>query len=407
MRIIFIITLIFLYLNVQSQICQRNTPLSFTDSSKVLTHVETIEFDYISEHSPLNDSALAIGYGENVKIDFLKKATKFNYKNNQLTYILKIEVKGAYAIGLEFSNFYLPDSSKLYVFNEEKTKLLGAYSNYNNNTDSVFSIQLLPNDAIYIELDEPINNKETTIIEINRIAVFYHNYLSNKIVGACFEDVQCETGLEIDRSVMKWYFYDVKDGYYYVCSCSLINQDVIPNEIEPYLLTAKHCGKNAQLSTAIFYFNYQHPDCNATGGTDMFTMTGASEIARNNSFDMFLMKLNKFPPPDYNVYLEGWDRMSASDVDEVIGIHHPYGYRKSISLGERQANTNPNFLRIEWSLNNSPTAGGSSGSPLFDMNSNRCIGWLSYGTSDCSNLDGLDRYGKLKGAWSSTSPSNS
>ena len=101
----------------------------------------------------------------------------------------------------------------------------------------------------------------------------------------------------------------------------------------------------------------------------------------------------------------GWSRYKKGDLpDDMLGIHHPHGEEKNISLGTLNANTNPNFWRVQWDRNDSPTLKGSSGSPLFEDNNDRVIGWLSYGTADCDNLDGLERYGKFRKAWTGPTP---
>lgn len=64
-------------------------------------------------------------------------------------------------------------------------------------------------------------------------------------------------------------------------------------------------------------------------------------------------------------------------------------------------NTNTNFWRVRW--DDAPTAGGSSGSPLFEDWNDRIIGWDSYGLAGC-NLVLTTHYGKLRKAW--TGPSS-
>ncbi len=407
MKKIILITSFFILINsVYSQISEYGVPLSLQDTTQKNEVITEFNFhldvkEAISKAQ--NDSAFVIGIGEETDIDFFTNSNILQIDENKKIYLLKIHVSNAHAVGLEFSDFYIPKNCNLFIYNENKTQILGAYTENNNNLKKVFAIQPIEGETIILEFNQLDTIIEKPILKICRIKEYFNDPNNPKIVGACFEDVHCVSDLDIERSVIKWEFVDTEDGLTYVCSCALINQDVENNDIKPYLLTAKHCGKNAQLSTAIFYFNYQHQDCDSTGGTEMYTMVGATEIARDYYHDMFLIELNQFPPPDYNVYLSGWDRKKASNISQVTGIHHPHGDEKSIALGTRQKNINPYFWRVEWDLNNSPTAGGSSGSPLFDTENNRIIGWLSYGFSECSNLDGIDSYGKLRKAWTNTS----
>ena len=391
-------------LNVFGQISEYGIPKSFEIKEKRLSNINTIT-DKIDVEKAIeqakNDSAFAVGIAKQVNIDLITNST-LKKTNDGKIYLYQVDIQNALGIGVDFSNFFIPENCKLFAYNEDRTTILGAYTSRNNKNSEKFSIQPISGETLILEYYQPDTVEVLPKLVINRIGMFYRGVSEAnniKTVGDCFEDVHCESGIDVERSVLKWRFYDTNDESYYVCSCALVNQDVISNDVKPYILTANHCGKNADLSTAIFYFNYQHPDCNASGGTSMFTMTGASKKAKRSVYDMFLMELYSFPPPDYNVYLAGWDRESASGIDDVMGIHHPHGYRKSVSLGSRKSNTNPNFWRVEWDRNDAPTAGGSSGSPLFDDDNDKIIGWLSYGTSECDNLDGKDRYGKFRKAW--------
>ena len=370
-------------------------------------------FSFCFEGCTLNDSAYDVGIAEQVNIDFVSQSSKYTSGNGIKVFRLLIEVKNTLGLGLDFSRFNLTKGTKLYAYNEDRSILLGAFTPNNNQIDGKFSIQPIFGTKLILECNQDSNSNEAPQITINRISKIYRPIFSSHEISSqkssnCYEDIYCEPSLEVDRSIMKWFFYDNSDEGYYVCSCALINQDVVANDAKPYVLTANHCGKNADLSTAIFYFNYQNSNCNTNNASQYnYTLTGGSKKAKKGVYDMFLLELNSFPPPDYNVHLAGWDRSSRKNLsDNIIGIHHPEGIEKKISLGTFKANTNPNFWRVTWDRNDAPTAEGSSGSPLFE-DANRIIGWLSYGTSNCDKIDGIDRYGKLRGAWSSVTGSDS
>lgn len=409
MKHIIIISLLLLTFGTFGQIQIDGTPASFLDNSVPL---EIPELSYqFSEQEIVaeNDSAYDVGIAQTVNLDIFRYTQKVTLANGTDVYRLKIKVSNVNGVGLNFDQFNLPEGGKLFAYNEDKSEVLGAYTNQNNADDNKFSIQPMKGEALILEYNAPSGIQNTATISINRIAkiyrpIFGENNTSQPKSSSCTIDVHCET-LEVERSVMRWYYYDENDESYYVCSCALVNQDVAANNVKPYVLTANHCGKNADLSTAIFYFNYQNTDCGTNDATlSNYTMTGGTQRAKRSVFDMFLLELYSFPPPDYNVHLSGWDRDSRSDLpDDVLGVHHPGGDEKIVSLGTHKANTNPNFWRVVWDRNDSPTLPGSSGSPLFEEDHDRIIGWLSYGTAACDNLDGIERYGKLRKAW--TGPS--
>lgn len=409
MIIILIILSTFLSLNcAYGQIQEGGTPESFYLSNQTRS-LPTFSFSLDqSEIKAANIDAYDVGVAENVNIDFMRQSNTYTSSNGVQTYRLLIEVENALGLGVEFSNFYLPRGSKLFVYNEDKSILLGAFTSNNNQVDNRFFIQPISGTKLILEYNQSSGGNDNPQLVINRISKIYRplfgdNQTAQQKSSDCYENVHCVSNLEVERSVMKWLFYDEKDESYYICSCALINQDVLANDLKPYVITANHCGKNADLSTAVFYFNYQNSTCSSTNANQYnYTMTGGTKRAKRAIFDMFFLELYSFPPPDYNVHLAGWDRSDRGDLkDDVMGIHHPEGTNKKISQGSFKANTNPNFWRVEWDINNAPTAGGSSGSPLFEEERDRIIGFLSYGSSSCEKLDGLDRYGKFRDSWSS------
>jgi hypothetical protein len=121
--------------------------------------------------------------------------------------------------------------------------------------------------------------------------------------------------------------------------------------------------------------------------------------------DFTLTELNSAPDPLWGIYYNGWDNSGAA-VSSAVGIHHPRGDIKKISIendplissawGGTPANShwrNPN-----WDFG--VTEGGSSGSPLFDQN-HRTIGQLHGGASACGNsaTNMWDDYGKFSFSW--------
>lgn len=403
-----IICLSITLVNLYGQISERGVPKSNEIYIKNFT-INSISCELNLEkvlNQPQNDSALDVGVAKHVNIDLLYSSSTIKTDKGKI-YLYQININNAIGIGVDFSNFYIPSGCQLFAYDKHKLTIMGAYTSRNNKASKKFSIQPINCQVLILEYYQPDSVLDIPNLIINRIGMFYREIYqkkrNSKTVGECFEDVHCENEIDIERAVFKWQYFDTHDSIYYHCSCALINQDVISNDVKPYTLTANHCGKDAELSTAIFYFNFQNPGCNIDGGTPMFTLVGANKISKRAIYDMFLMELDNFPPPDYNVYLAGWDRKSSSNINKLKGIHHPHGYRKSISLGSRKRNTNPNFWRVEWDRNNSPTAHGSSGSPLFDDGNRRILGWLSYGNSECNNTDGKDKYGKFRKGWSGPS----
>ena len=228
---------------------------------------------------------------------------------------------------------------------------------------------------------------------------------------SCYGNVHCRTNYYggIERSVIKFYFQEKNS--WYVCSCALINQNVVSNNLKNYVLTARHCGNNAKLATAIFYFNNQYPTCPSSNEYSK-TLFGATYKTDRIASDMYLMELKESIPPEYNVFYAGWDhrKYPSGTGSWMLGIHHPRGVTKKYSEGTLQKNLVVDKWRIKWNRNNKQfTDNGSSGSPLFEDINGRIIGQLStgpVGKKHCGKLKPSDiwRYGKIYRSWANLEP---
>jgi hypothetical protein len=178
-------------------------------------------------------------------------------------------------------------------------------------------------------------------------------------------------------------------------------------DAKPYFLTANHCiSDSAEASTLVAYFNFENDGCNGNVLTPR-TLSGASLLTTAPESDYSLLLLNNTPPPEYQPHYAGWDASNAL-ADRYTGIHHPEGLTKKISIENDSIGTNSNLIQWEggsvspasshWQVqfDQGITAGGSSGSPLFNK-SKQIIGQLHGG--DEIN----DFYGKLSYSWTHTS----
>ena len=414
MNKIFIILVIFIcsFFHLNAQISSGGLPPSYKQNNlKLPEKIPTIilpelDIEKIIEKDKIrNDSALRIGQIIDVNINLIEEGLITEIDDKNAIIRLKIMSKGAKSIELFFDNYFLPPESEFYIYNPDYSNIAGAFTKRNNRVDKKFSTQPIIGDEIILELklkNDYINEVKMEIDHVSHNYIDIFELLGDSKYTDCFIDVHCNSSVNKNniRSVMRWN-YKEGDGNYR-CSCALINQDCDnPNDLKYYIVTANHCGKNAELSTAKFYFNYQRPDCDS--GHGWYTSTiGATKKAKRSIYDMFLMELDEKPPEDYNVHFAGWDRETWWALCPfVTGIHHPRGLVKKVSEGHLGANTNSYFWRVMWE--DAPTDKGSSGSPLFEDWSNRIIGWDSYGLAGC-NLLLTTKYGKLRKAW--TGPSS-
>jgi PKD repeat protein len=330
---------------------------------------------------------------------------------------LSIEVEGAQALGVYYDNFWLPYGGELYLYNEDKTQILGAYTDENNNPECVFANQLVQGDIVTLEYYQPESQIIEPIISISDVAYNYRGFqfeVDPNRGGSlwCMINVNCPEGddwQDEKRGVVKQY---MKIGWgYYLCTGSLMN--TTEQDLTPYILTAWHCGEGATASDYnqwIFYFNYEASACTGNWGPANNTMTGCAKKAEGNyttGSDFLLLELNYGVPANYNAYYNGWDR-SNFGADSGVGIHHPAGDIKKISTYTIPLTSSPwnnNGVLSHWKAwwaetvnGTSITEGGSSGSPLFSE-TGHVVGDLTGGPPDDCQNPLYSLYGKIYWSW--------
>ncbi|MDR0832691.1 MAG: T9SS type A sorting domain-containing protein [Candidatus Symbiothrix sp.] len=360
--------------------------------------------------------------------------------NGQNVWQLTIEAPDAIAITLCYREFYIPQGGKLFIYNEAKTQVLGAYTSTANPANRGFATELVAGDVItleYVAPDEIGSDRPRIRIEgvgygYNHIRVF-SNVVSEKYGESldCQVNVVCSEGDEwrnqingVTRLMMR-----KTPTTYSWCSGAIVNN--VRGDFKPYLLTAYHCVDETDsyfMDQSQFYFHYEYANCGDTSGTasepQSKTMIGAQLLVispTDGGSDGALLLLNDHIPVEYDVYYNGFD-VSASPPAATnasggtIGIHHPKGDVKKISTSSSKitsttwkSTNNTGKADAHWRIPNyvatlhgySFPESGSSGSPLFDRNTGLIIGTLTGGnTSNCETASGrYSSYGKLAYHW--------
>lgn len=358
------------------------------------------------------------GYEHQTNINFLSEATWKDLNEKGRIAQLKIKSNGALSMNLIFNDFYLSEKAYLHIFNTDRTTLIGAYTNDNNNISNVLGTDLVKGDEIIIEYYEP---KE--VIKQSRLIIgtivhgfedinnWYNNQLKVNESGACNLDVICSDGIPWNNEIRSVARILNGGG---LCTGSLVNN--ILQDGTPYFLTANHCSPQS-MASAVFRFNYNSPICGSQTNADSQTAVNNQTIngsifkARNANSDFGLIELNTTPPANYNIYYSGWNN-SGGIANKTVGIHHPSGDVKKLAFDEDapvSGNFGTSIANGEWRIlqwdRNTTTEGGSSGSGLWDEN-HLIIGQLHGGQANCSNSVN-DYYGKFSVSWDGSASTNS
>jgi hypothetical protein len=342
---------------------------------------------------------------------------------------LELEAQDAVAIMLYYNDFLIPEGGKLFIYSNDKSHLLGAYTHGTHPDGGLFATEFVSGDRIVLEYVAPENGENKPEIRIGQIGYGYNQSAlralclvqSRKESGDCEVNINCEEG-DAWQNEKRGICHTVQKigNAAYICTASLVNNTA--QDLKPLIITAMHCSDDgSKMASAndmlqwLFYFDHELEGCdNNSSPIDCQSMTGCTLLAGtelNGESDGMLLLLRQVIPDSYNVYYNGWDRSSAIPQSGV-GIHHPEGDYKKISTygqpatietfdagdiaGENNAHFNVTFMQTANGYG--VTEKGSSGSPLFNQNK-LIVGTLSGGNSSCSYPRGLNLYGRLYYHW--------
>jgi len=304
---------------------------------------------------------------------------------------LRLRSEGALSISLMFSRYHLPPGAQLFVYNDDRSSVRGAYTAANNKPDGLFAIQPVAGDAVTVEYVTPDDARGQGSVAMCTLVHDYKGVLdifAGWQTSACEIDVACPQGAPWQNQIRATLQVQVGGG---LCSGSLLNNT--RNDGDQLFMTADHCGN---LNNAIFRFKYQRSGCGTGSAPSNLTVQGSRLLANNANIDFRLARITQPIPASYDPYYAGWDR-SGTPPPNSVTVHHPQGGTKKISFD----NDPPTYSGTDWKIATwelGVTEPGSSGCPLYD-NTGRFIGQLWGGAAACG-YPYNDYYGRLDAEWS-------
>lgn len=342
---------------------------------------------------------------------------------------LGITCEEAITINLLLENVNIPAGASLYLFDEDNTNRVGAYTVRNNREDGLLGTEMVFGQKMIVEYHEPANVAGQGSFTIASVVHGYRTLtrIQNDLTralnssGNCNIDVNCPLG-DLWTNQIRSVAMIIVNGNG-ACTGALINNAC--NDGTPYFLTANHC-LSGNTGNWAFRFNWEVAEGDPTLSCATSTSTassynlasahdqsanGATLLNSNGSSDYAIVEIDNMDENDaiaWGLFYAGWDNTDVeSTVSEVIGIHHPSGDIKKIcsatDAGNNISHDNVGGAAVWFidSWNEGVTEPGSSGSPLFDQNG-RIIGQLYGGAAACSgtsNNGQYDFYGRLGTSW--------
>ncbi|OYT17366.1 MAG: hypothetical protein B7C24_03040 [Bacteroidetes bacterium 4572_77] len=407
------IILLFFGTTIMAQISHGGEPYSSNSTSlkynidyRIMPEVNTEQLlmeDAIDE----NDPDIPWRFGKDIPVDIsMDNAGTWDLlPNGDRIWRLEIISYGAFSLNLIFEKYHLPMGGSLFLYNPSKDHIIGSFTSENHKPNGGFATIPVKGERIILEYYEPKKQKGKASLEISYVIHAYKDFYTNfdkgfGSSGSCNVNVNCPEGSEWEQE-KRGVAMILTSNNTRKCSGSMINNTA--QDGTPYFLTANHC-KGGGPEDWIIMFNYESPSCDNIDGPTHQSIQHTTLKASNFGSDFMLIELSEIPPPEYEVYYNGWNRLN-SPSDQSVCIHHPKGDIKKISfdydltLSDRylgNSGIEDSHWKIgQWELGT--TEGGSSGSPLFNQ-SKQIVGQLHGGYASCTNLSS-DWYGKFSMSW--------
>lgn len=347
-------------------------------------------------------------------IDIINEGSK-TIINDKLVIAYRIQSRTAKNLNFGFTKYHLPQDAHLFIYNIEKTDIIGPFSTYDNDTHNQFWTPIVLGEDIIIELQLPNNNIENTDLVINYINHGFRNFGSMDGItersGSCNVDVACPQADPYRDIIRSSAMFTINGTE--TCSGALINNTA--NDNRPYYLTANHCGiSTSNAASVVAYWKYQNSVCRTPGsaasgqagdGARNLYNSGAVLRAKWATTDFCLIEFDDPINTGYGLFWSGWNRANTPPNAATI-IHHPNSEEMRITLSSSYS-----YKVSDYSGNNpgdsshlqvtgydiGTTEGGSSGCPIYDINK-RIVGQLHGGPASCANNSG-DFYGWFYKSW--------
>ncbi|MDG1219255.1 MAG: serine protease, partial [Flavobacteriaceae bacterium] len=391
-----------------SQVTNEGLPTSWFLTSDELSSVEantlpSFDLQAIKDEDKTNDYLFdkpwRFGYMHSVDYG-LEDGNWDVLDNGDKIWRILISSEGALSLNFIFDNLFIPKGGSLYLYNDDHSDLLGAYTHKQNQEGGVLGTWLVNGDSVWIEYYEPLSVQGQGTLHIAKATHGYRNADTFNLAkglndsGDCNLDIDCSIGEDWEelKEHNKRSAGILLSGGSGFCSGALINNT--ENDGTPYFLTANHCYSNP--ASWAFRFGWISPNSvcatteNSSNGPTNMTISGATLRARDAGSDFALVEINSEIPEEWDRVFAGWDK-SDNFPEFQVGIHHPSGDVMKVCRDDNPATKEVNGGAQTWEIVGGGVFGGweigvtepgSSGSPLFDQEG-RIIGQLFGGGAAC------------------------
>ncbi|MBU1984582.1 lysyl endopeptidase, partial [bacterium] len=141
---------------------------------------------------------------------------------------LRIVSRGAYSIGLLYNHWFLPEGAELFLYNDDRSHLIGAFTSANNWVDGTNITQPVAGEAVTVEYFEPIEVRGQGTLSVYKVVHVYRDLYGHRLLddygesGNCNNNVNCPEG-EPWQTQKRGVTMILTAGGSRLCSGSLVN----------------------------------------------------------------------------------------------------------------------------------------------------------------------------------------
>ena len=390
----------------KAQISENGIPESFLLVQKQAVIVPTLKLDSVRVQKMMKeDRELGIenryGIVQQKDINIRESGIQTAIPGKGTIWQYRIKSEDAYSIGIFFKTYHLPPHAKVFIYDSSHSQVRGAFTSKNNNPGHQLPVAEFSGNSLIIEYFEPFAPEFSGELVLGSVSQSYINFQNDEIVRI---GVNCPEGNDWKSQKSSVCLMTFNDAYFaYFCSGALLNN--VKEDETPFFLTANHCiGSQEVANTLVTYFNFENSTCISSDAVKNQTLSGATFLSGSKHSDFSLLRLNEYPPDNYNPYYAGWDAEGLNSSSGVC-IHHPVGSPKCIAIDSLPITSYDE--KVKWAFGVSTTLAdthwkvrfdqgypesGSSGGPLFNRDK-RIIGQLHGGTNS------VMLFGKFSESW--------
>ena len=364
LRTFTVLSFLLLIYNISiAQISVKGSPPSFVNEEVSAQNLESIQLPNVNLRKVRREDEANPGstrFTTPIPVNYsLENAGQWvTLENGDQIWRLKLKSNKALGLMVLYKDFYLPPGAKLFMYNEDRSIVLGAYTSRNNKESRHFMTGLIPGEMAILEYYEPqavLGQGQFTIFRVDHAydRDNYENALANASPAGfgdsdpCNINVNCPEGdayANQKRSVCRIYLV-VEEGIGF-CTGTLMNNT--SSDQTPYVLSAFHCqdGFTPLYHMWRFDFDYAANDCqNPFLEPGFASVVGSTLRSGWQASDFLLLELSTIIPNSFEVYYNGWNRDGIPPDTSAI-IHHPIGDIMKVSLMEESAIVFPGS--IDW-----------------------------------------------------------